>query len=115
MPPPTGLSREIKESDWKRFKALRELALERFSERVLLEIGRIGGDLGKSHHERYLDIYKLIQKRDKELARAFNDLRRSTAIMQIGLFRSHGLLTDDEFSRFSEDLRHVLEGFPFRP
>lgn len=100
---------EIKESDWKRFKPLRQLALERYCEKVLLNIGRIATDAGKSHHERYLDIYRLIHK--KELIRTFDSLRRSTALVQIGLFRSHGLITEEEFSGFSEALRSQVAVF----
>ena len=36
--------RDIKESDWKVFKRLRELALERFCERILGEIAGISSD-----------------------------------------------------------------------
>ena len=47
--------RDIKESDWKVFKPLREIALERFCERVLDEVARINLDTGTSKHQRYLD------------------------------------------------------------
>lgn len=102
------MPREIKESDWKRFRSLRQFALERFCERVLLDIGRIGADAGKSQHERYLDVYRLIHDRDEELGRAFNDLIRSKATGQIALIRSLGLLTEEELAGFSEELRGIL-------
>jgi cytidylate kinase len=51
--------RDITESDWKIFKQQREIALERFCERVLDEIARISSDRTKSQHERYLAIYRL--------------------------------------------------------
>lgn len=102
------MPRDIKESDWKRFKVLRQLALERFCERVLLDIGCIGADAGKSQHERYLDIYRLIRDRDKELGRAFNDLSRSKAVIQIVQIRSLCLLTEEELAGFSEELRSIL-------
>lgn len=105
----------IKESDWKRFKPLRQLALERFCEKVLLDIGRIGAEAGKSRHERYLDIYRLIHEKDKELVRTFDSLRRSTALVQLGLFRSHGLITEEELSGFSEELRVQVEVFSIAP
>ena len=108
-------ARGISESDWKRFKPLRQLALERFCERVLLDIGRIGADARKSRHERYLDTYRLIQEKDKELVRIFDSLRRSTALIQLGLFRSHGLITEEELSGFSEELRARIEVFSIAP
>lgn len=103
-----SMTRDIRESDWKRFKALRQLALERFCERVLLDIGRIGADAGKSQHERYLDIYRLIHDRDEELGRVFNDLSRSKAVIQIVQIRSLGLLTEEELAGFSAELRSIL-------
>lgn len=105
----------IYESDWKRFKPLRQLALERFCEQVLLDIGRIGADGGKGCHERYLDIYRLIHEKDKELARSFDCLRRSTALVQIALFRSHGLITEEDLAGFSEELQNQIKAFSTAP
>ncbi|MBV9234461.1 MAG: hypothetical protein JOZ94_01385 [Xanthobacteraceae bacterium] len=45
---------DIKESDWKTFKPLRQRALERFCGRVLDEVARIGSDQTKNTHERYI-------------------------------------------------------------
>jgi hypothetical protein len=73
--------RDIKESDWKIFKRVREVALERFCERVLDEIGRIGSDTTKSKHQRYGAIYRLVRNRDKEINPIFDHLRRSTAVV----------------------------------
>lgn len=103
------MSRAIKESDWKLFRQLRLIALERFCQRVLSEIAHTAADTGKSSHERYLDIFSLIKRRDKELAHAFDDLRRSTALMQIAIIQSQGLLAEEEFLRFSLETRNVVE------
>ncbi len=70
--------------------------------------GRGGG--GGSAHERYLNVYKLIEERDLELATAFNDFRRSAATMQLGVMRRMKLLTDEDLSEFSEQTRVRVEG-----
>ena len=101
--------RDIKESDWKIFKPLREIALERFCERVLDEIARISADGTKSRHERYLAIYRLVRERDKEIIPIFDFLRRSTAVRQIRALRSHDLLTAEELRRFSPELVKLVE------
>ena len=101
----------ISEPDWKIFKPVREQALERFCERVLAETERIRGDDGTSQHERYIAIYRLLQERDKELELAFDHLRRSTALVQLANFRSLGLITDDEYMRFSAQTREIVDGF----
>jgi hypothetical protein len=103
------MSYDIKESDWKIFRELRELALDRFCKRVLDEINRAASDPKKTAHQRYLVIYKLIHKRDDELAFAFNSPRRSVALEQIAAMHSRGLFAADEFARFSPELRERVE------
>ena len=52
------------ESDWKLFRNLRELALERFSRNILDEIAAASVLDAKSYHQRYLDVLHLIQESD---------------------------------------------------
>ncbi|MBV8752586.1 MAG: hypothetical protein JO328_06985 [Hyphomicrobiales bacterium] len=99
----------INESDWRIFKPLREKALERFCERVLDEVVRIRAETGKTQHERYIEIYRMMKERDIELERVFDYLRRSTALMQLVGFRSLGLVTDEEYSRFSAPTRETVD------
>ena len=99
---------EIKESDWKFFNAVRSEALQRFCQKVLLEIKGIDSDPTKSFHQRYLEIYRVVRDRDKELAKVFDYLRRSTALIQIAALRTRGLLNEDEFMRFSEETRNIV-------
>ena len=101
----------ISEADWKIFKPVRELARERFCERILIEADRIRADVSKSQHERYIATYQLLEERDKELELAFDHLRRSTALVQLANFRSLGLITDDEYMRFSVPTREVVDRF----
>ena len=101
--------RDIAERDWKLFRQLQTLALDRFCERVLSEVTTLASDTGKSQHERYLAIYRLMQRRDRELADAFNDPRRSRALHQLALIRSRHLLTDEEFARFTDETRAAVE------
>jgi len=50
--------RAISEPDWKVFRRLQPVALDRFCQRVLAEIDAIASDDSKTNHERYLDIFK---------------------------------------------------------
>jgi hypothetical protein len=102
---------DIKESDWKTFKPLREEALDRFYGRALDEVARIGSDQTKSKRERYITIYQLMRERDKEIVQIFDHLRRSTAIIQICLFRLHGLITDEEVRQFSSEIVEEVAHF----
>ena len=100
---------DIGKTDWKIFKELRELALERFCSRVLDEIARIGSDQAKSKHERYLAICRLIQERDREIDPIFDTLRRSSAVSQLCAFRVRELITEEEFKSLSAELRERID------
>lgn len=105
------MSRDIKESDWKIFRELRELALDRFCRRVLDQVGAVACDPAKSNHERYGAVYKVIHEQDKELAALFDGASRSVAMQQIAGIRLRGLVTDEEFTRFSPEMRQQVESF----
>ena len=72
---------DIKESDWKVFRKLHGIALERFCQRVLEEVRRAADECEDDYHECYLRVYALIRSRDKTMAGAFNDPRRSQAFI----------------------------------
>lgn len=100
---------EIKESDWKVLRRVHPLALERFCERVLAEIDRVLHDGADGHHARYLQIFRIMQQRDREIARLFDNPRRSQALTMLAQIRSEGLLTEDEFSSLSPETRGTIE------
>ena len=99
------MSSAIAEGDWKVLREIHRVALDRFCERVLGEIAAVAVDAGRGNHERYLAVRGIIKRRDLELADAFDDLRRSNALMKLACIQSHGLVTDDEFDRFSAETR----------
>jgi hypothetical protein len=77
------MAREIKEADWKVFRQLQLIALERLSERIIMKVRRISSDTGNTFHQRYLDIFDLIQSQNENMSRTFDNPRRSTALMQL--------------------------------
>ena len=103
------MMREIKESDWKILRQLQPIALERFCKQILSEAEVINSDSTKSFHQKYLDIYEVFQRRDKEIARIFNDLRRSTALTQLTAMKARGLLAEDELQRFGQETQNVVD------
>jgi hypothetical protein len=104
-------SRDFKESDWKVLRQLHPVALERFCRRVLDEIQQLIADTSRGSHERYLAVYELTRRRDRELADAFNDMRRSRAMVRLLNIQSHQLLTEDELGRFSAEVRESLRSW----
>ena len=103
------MAKEIKESDWKLFRHLHGIALERFSQRVLEEVRLAATDAKDGYHGCYLKVYALIRNRDQTMAHAFDDPKRSMAIIQLANIVEEGLLTDDELKQFSEETRERLE------
>lgn len=103
------MSQTIPESDRRTFRALREIALERFCKRVLEELEALPQDSSQSYHERYLDVFQLLQKRDEELVYAFNNPRRSTMIARLAAIHAYGLLELHELARFTSVTRDTIE------
>lgn len=98
----------ISERDWKTWRKLRELALERFCKQTLDSITQIGNDANQSSHARYLQIYELISQRDKLLARSFDPHTRSYALGHIMSMQVQKLLTAGELASFSEEIQEIL-------
>ncbi|SOD03287.1 hypothetical protein SAMN05216486_10928 [bacterium JGI 053] len=100
--------RDILESDWKIFRTVRQAALDRYCARVLDECAAVIRDTSVSNHDRYLRLYRMLDKRDDTLASAFNDFRRSTALIQLAHIRRLGVVTDEELGRFSQETRELV-------
>jgi len=92
----------MKESDWKEFKKLKELALERFCKNAIADVEEAIDKEG-SYHEKYLLMYKLIENRDKMLSSLFDGHSRSKAQIQLLLIRSQGLIENHELEGLSEE------------
>lgn len=76
---------------------------------MLAEITATASDTSHESHERYLAIWKLIKDRDRQLQDSFDDMRRSMAVMRLGHMCELGLVTEEEFARFSDDTRSIVE------
>lgn len=102
------MSGDISTADWKVFRDLRSIALERFCERVLGEVSRAASESGQTAHDRYGAVFEIVRTRDRELARMFDDFRRSTAVLQLALMHSLQLLTPEELTRFSAETQSAI-------
>ncbi len=96
---------DIPEQDWKLLRELKAAALERLCGQILGSAAETARTPGATNHQRYLKLYDLVQKQNGEVAIAFDDLRRSTALSKIAQIHSRGLLTEEEFARFTEETR----------
>lgn len=93
----------VPESDWKKFRKLREKALEKFCAQILSEVAVLAGRKTSNAHESYGDLYGLIHDRDKEIQLAFDDPRRSEMDRQLGVMRQLGLIDDSDLESFTDE------------
>ncbi len=93
----------MKEHEWKKFKKLKDVCLDRFCERVLADANSIITTNTKTNREKYYDLYKLIEDEDKRLATAFDGLSRNTAFMQLFLMHQMGLVEERELDEFETE------------
>ena len=85
------------------------MLLERFCRRVLADVIETASIPSETYHQRYLRIFQLLRKQDDDLARAFDDIRRSNALSKLMMMRALGLLTDEEFMRFRPETRNLVD------
>jgi len=102
------MPRDKMETDWKLLRRVRALALERFCERGLAELERVTRNAALSAHQRYLNVFEIVEQRDRDIARLFDDPRRSQGLAILARLPSEGLLTETDFSSLSPDARCAI-------
>ena len=102
----------IPEKDWKHLYSLKDILVDRFSEQTLSNITKIINSNNPNRpHEKYLKIYRYLEKRDYILGDDLSDFRRSNALYKILGIKRLGLFTDEEFEGFSEEIKKFYEKF----
>lgn len=76
---------------------------------MLAEIESVRHNDARSFHQRYLDIFEIVERRNREMACIFDDLKRSNAWTMLAQMRSQGLLMEDEYSSLSPETRSAIE------
>ena len=99
----------ISESDWKKFKKIKEKALENFCGEALCDYEEALLDKKATNHGKYLYLYQLVNNYDKKLANIFDGQSRSKAHLQLILMRSEGLVEDEDLQCLSDDLQKLTK------
>ena len=99
----------MKESDWKIFKKIKEQALERFCADTLADFEEAIDKKDMSNHEKYLNLFKLVENADKRISLLFDGHSRSKAQIQLTLIRSEGLVGNHELEGMSDALLNSTE------
>jgi hypothetical protein len=102
---------DIKESDWKRLRALHDTLLDRLCQRILQGLNETINRPGKTYHERYGEAFKLMKEGDREVERMFDGMSRSIAPLKLAAMHGEGLLTEEEVRSFSPEMQKRLADF----
>lgn len=102
------MNNRIKESDWKIFKELRPVALQRYCERVMGDVDKIIHKQEGNAHERYIEMYKIVHDGDKKLTHMFDGFSRSKALDQLMMHYGNDLLKEEEIDQLSEETRERI-------
>ncbi len=110
--------RNFPESDWKKLRALKPNALDRFCARVLDRLQTTITPLPQQNaHQKYLDVWRIMREDDELLSILFDTWRRSNANIMFMGWVNHGLMTEEEFNAFSDETRALAnlldDGFSF--
>jgi hypothetical protein len=101
------MQRQIAESDWKKWRKLSVVALERYCDRVLNSAAEFSARPG-SAHARYAELFQFLRETDKEIERIFDGRRRSNALFQLAAAVTAGIVTPDELLDFSAETREIV-------
>ena len=66
-------------------------------------------DRSDDYHERFLEVFALVNEHNRGLARTFDDLRRSNATLLLASMMEERLLSEEEFSQFGPETRGSVE------
>jgi len=101
----------IQESDWKYLRKREGDMLSTLCGRINEQSKDILNDQSVSEHEKYLKLYKHIEKSDKIVGDCFNDWRRSNIWLKIQFLRKYDLLTDVHLDQMSDGVRALIEHY----
>ena len=99
----------IVESDWKILRKNEDELVNKFCQKVLDKIESLIKNENESPHEKYLKLFKLLDKEDKKISEMFDGLRRSNAIMKIISMKYYGLIDDEFIAQFTEETQNRLK------
>ena len=99
----------IPEQDWKKIRSLKDNILNAVCADILEEINKVCKTKGGENHKAYLKTWNIVNKRDKDIAGMFDDLKRSNAIFKVALWYKHGYLTDNEVKEFTDQTYKAIQ------
>ena len=103
------MSHDIPERDCKKLRAIKDAALNIACERIFQNITKLIDSRGAESHKYYLKLWKVLQEKDKEISLMFDDLKRSTAIFKLAMWKKNGILSGEDFEELTEETKKRIE------
>jgi len=103
------MNQKIPEKDWKKLRSLKDTALNIACERIFYKINSVIASRGAESHKYYLKLWKLMRAEDKEIGLMFDDLKRSTAIFKLAMWKKNGILSDEDFEALTEETQKRID------
>jgi len=97
------------EKDWKIIRSMKDRLLDLACERILVKVSNVIDQDDFRVHTKYVKLWKLMKKEDKEIAAMFDEVKRSNAVHILALWRCNNLITDSEFSSFTPETRERVQ------
>ncbi len=101
--------RTIPETDWKQMRSMKARVLDDACGRILTGVESILQKREGRNHEAYLALWALLNKEDDKIASMFDDWRRSTALVTLMQWHSHGLVSESDLVLFTEETRNTVK------
>ena len=98
---------QIPESDWKAWRQMSAVALERFCSEALEGVRAITLREG-SAHARYREVFAFLRERDEVVAAIFDDQRRSNAYLKMARAVSENVLQASELGKLTKESQAIV-------
>lgn len=95
----------LSEDDWKHFKRIQAIALDRLCARLLKQLQQHCTATAGTNFERFEKALSTAKEGSNAYQRAFTDLRRSTAFTKLLEMVALGLISNEELKGFSAQTR----------
>ena len=97
-----------KESDWRTFRRIVPVLRDRYLENVNCDLIKTLGARGKKPTEQFWDTEERMQDEVQILRACLDGHSRAKMVMFMHLMHRYGMMTDDDLSSFSDELRERI-------
>jgi hypothetical protein len=98
----------LPEKDWKYLRSIEKELLAELCRRINQRSVEIVQSESGTEHEKYLTLFRHIEKSDDIIAKCFNDWRRSNLDMKLRFLRRYDLLSPEVLQNLSEEALQLL-------